>query len=148
MPPHPVLCSSSSLLHSFLFFSLHLECVLFICTLELMFLETSALTGENVEEGFLKCARTILNKIDSGTHFIVCFRLGVPVRLLTLVFGFIHGLEYMQPCGPSFNLVCLTFLVLFLFQRRVGPGEDGFRYPVWRCFVEAAATAQRHHHTE
>ena len=36
-----------------------------------MFLETSALTGENVEEGFLKCARTILNKIDSGTllHF-------------------------------------------------------------------------------
>lgn len=36
---------------------------------ELMFLETSALTGENVEEGFLKCARTILNKIDSGTAF-------------------------------------------------------------------------------
>ncbi|KAF4086205.1 hypothetical protein AMELA_G00103740 [Ameiurus melas] len=33
---------------------------------ELMFLETSALTGENVEEGFLKCARTILNKIESG----------------------------------------------------------------------------------
>lgn len=36
-----------------------------------MFLETSALTGENVEEGFLKCARTILNKIDSGTHGFV-----------------------------------------------------------------------------
>ncbi|EDO43047.1 predicted protein [Nematostella vectensis] len=33
---------------------------------ELMFLETSALTGENVEEGFLKCSRTILNKIESG----------------------------------------------------------------------------------
>ncbi|KAG6926301.1 RAB4B, member RAS oncogene family, partial [Chelydra serpentina] len=33
---------------------------------ELMFLETSALTGENVEEAFLKCARTILNKIESG----------------------------------------------------------------------------------
>ncbi|GAB5582018.1 ras-related protein Rab-4B [Prionailurus iriomotensis] len=33
---------------------------------KLMFLETSALTGENVEEAFLKCARTILNKIDSG----------------------------------------------------------------------------------
>uniref|UniRef100_A0A8C5GA70 Ras-related protein Rab-4 n=1 Tax=Gouania willdenowi TaxID=441366 RepID=A0A8C5GA70_GOUWI len=33
---------------------------------ELMFLETSALTGENVEEGFLKCARLILNKIESG----------------------------------------------------------------------------------
>uniref|UniRef100_A0A803K1I8 Ras-related protein Rab-4 n=1 Tax=Xenopus tropicalis TaxID=8364 RepID=A0A803K1I8_XENTR len=32
---------------------------------ELMFLETSALTGENVEEAFLKCARTILSKIES-----------------------------------------------------------------------------------
>ncbi|KAM9260136.1 LOW QUALITY PROTEIN: ras-related protein Rab-4B-like [Morus bassanus] len=35
----------------------------------LMFLETSALTGENVEEAFLKCARTILNKIESGRRF-------------------------------------------------------------------------------
>ncbi|XP_062503687.1 ras-related protein Rab-4B-like [Corticium candelabrum] len=33
---------------------------------ELMFLETSALTGENVEEGFLKCARSILSKVDAG----------------------------------------------------------------------------------
>ncbi|KAF1408571.1 Ras-related protein Rab-4B, partial [Spheniscus magellanicus] len=40
---------------------------------ELMFLETSALTGENVEEAFLKCARTILNKIESGT--------AAPIRL-------------------------------------------------------------------
>lgn len=37
---------------------------------ELMFLETSALTGENVEEAFLKCARTILNKIDSGEALV------------------------------------------------------------------------------
>ncbi len=33
---------------------------------ELSFLETSALTGENVEEVFLKCTRTILTKIDGG----------------------------------------------------------------------------------
>ncbi|NWX40118.1 RAB4A protein, partial [Steatornis caripensis] len=33
---------------------------------ELMFLETSALTGENVEEAFVQCARKILNKIESG----------------------------------------------------------------------------------
>lgn len=33
---------------------------------ELSFLETSALTGENVEEVFLKCTRTILAKIDAG----------------------------------------------------------------------------------
>lgn len=31
-----------------------------------MFLETSALTGENVEEVFFKCARTILTKIENG----------------------------------------------------------------------------------
>lgn len=36
---------------------------------ELMFLETSALTGENVEETFLKCARSILTKIESGKTF-------------------------------------------------------------------------------
>lgn len=33
---------------------------------ELLFLETSALTGDNVEETFLKCARSILMKIESG----------------------------------------------------------------------------------
>lgn len=33
---------------------------------ELSFLETSALTGENVEEVFLKCTRSILTKIDAG----------------------------------------------------------------------------------
>ena len=31
-----------------------------------MFLETSAFTGENIEETFLKCARNILTKIESG----------------------------------------------------------------------------------
>ncbi|XP_021122096.1 ras-related protein Rab-4A isoform X2 [Heterocephalus glaber] len=35
---------------------------------ELMFLETSALTGENVEEAFVQCARKILNKIESGVY--------------------------------------------------------------------------------
>lgn len=33
---------------------------------ELMFLETSAKTGENVEEAFLKCSKTILAKIENG----------------------------------------------------------------------------------
>lgn len=33
---------------------------------DLMFLETSALSGENVEETFLKNARSILSKIDTG----------------------------------------------------------------------------------
>uniref|UniRef100_A0A914WFJ2 Small monomeric GTPase n=1 Tax=Plectus sambesii TaxID=2011161 RepID=A0A914WFJ2_9BILA len=33
---------------------------------DLTFIESSALTGENVEEAFLKCARTILCKLESG----------------------------------------------------------------------------------
>ena len=36
--------------------------------LELIFLETSAVTGENVEEAFLKCSRTILTKIEAGIY--------------------------------------------------------------------------------
>ena len=31
-----------------------------------MFMETSAMTGENVEEAFMKCARSVLSKIESG----------------------------------------------------------------------------------
>lgn len=34
--------------------------------LEMTFLETSALTGEGVEETFLKCGRAILTKIETG----------------------------------------------------------------------------------
>lgn len=33
---------------------------------QLIFLETSAKTGENVEEAFLKCSKTILAKIETG----------------------------------------------------------------------------------
>ena len=39
---------------------------MFCSNVDLMFLETSALNGENVEEAFLKCTRTILAKIESG----------------------------------------------------------------------------------
>ena len=39
---------------------------------ELMFLETSAMTGENVEESFLKCSRVILNKIENGRYHRLC----------------------------------------------------------------------------
>lgn len=35
-------------------------------TVDATFLETSAMTGENVEEVFLKCARMVLSKIESG----------------------------------------------------------------------------------
>jgi Ras-related protein Rab-4B len=35
-------------------------------TLEMMFLEASALTGDGVEDMFFKCARSILSKIETG----------------------------------------------------------------------------------
>jgi len=44
----------------------YLEASRFAQENELMFLETSAVTGENVEEAFLKCSKTILCKIESG----------------------------------------------------------------------------------
>jgi len=33
---------------------------------EILFLETSAMTGENVEDAFNKCAKTILTRVESG----------------------------------------------------------------------------------
>lgn len=46
--------------------------------------------------------------------------------------------------------MCVTeeVLIWFVFDRRVGPREDGLWYSVWRRIIEAAATAARHHHTE
>jgi Ras-related protein Rab-4B len=44
-----------------------------------MFLETSALTGDHVEEAFLKCSRSILARIESGE-----FLLPMSVELKTL----------------------------------------------------------------
>ena len=49
---------NTTLIQNFFFFS------------ALMFLETSAMSGENVEEAFLKCSRTILTKIDAGVSLI------------------------------------------------------------------------------
>ena len=42
---------------------------------ELLFLESSALTGENVEETFLKCSRSILTRIESGKFSEESFRI-------------------------------------------------------------------------
>ncbi|CAG6002886.1 unnamed protein product [Menidia menidia] len=91
---------------------------------ELMFLETSALTGENVEEGFLKCARTILNKIDSGT-------LGLFQRYVSAV---LSAFLTCPVCGP--------------LSRRAGPRENGLGDPVRRRVPEAAADTQRNGHAQ
>ncbi|KAL1924761.1 uncharacterized protein VTP21DRAFT_4415 [Calcarisporiella thermophila] len=44
----------------------YLEATKFAQEHEMMVLETSALTGEGVEEVFMKCARSILTKIETG----------------------------------------------------------------------------------
>lgn len=48
--------------------------IFFYRPLEMTFLETSALTGEGVEETFLKCGRAILTKIETGIHSICLFK--------------------------------------------------------------------------
>ena len=35
---------------------------------DLIFLESSSLTGEGVDEGFMQCAKKIMTGIDSGVH--------------------------------------------------------------------------------
>ena len=40
--------------------------MLYFVRADILFLETSALTGEGVEEVFIKVARMILNKIEDG----------------------------------------------------------------------------------
>ncbi len=53
---------------------------------DILFLETSALTGEGVEEAFIKVARMILNKIEDG---------GKEHSLLFVVsFGFVMIIHY------------------------------------------------------
>jgi len=43
-----------------------LEAAQFAQENDLLFMETSAMTGEYVDEAFLKCAQSIINKMDSG----------------------------------------------------------------------------------
>lgn len=40
--------------------------VLFTPSSDLLFLETSAKNGDNVEDVFFKCSKTILSRIDAG----------------------------------------------------------------------------------
>lgn len=42
----------------------------YLASSDLLFMETSALTGECVDEVFIKCATSIVNKIDNGTYDI------------------------------------------------------------------------------
>ena len=47
---------------------------------DLMFVETSALSGDGVEEVFLQCAKAILDKIEKGAIDVTNSACGVQVR--------------------------------------------------------------------
>lgn len=64
---------------------------------DLVFVETSAKTGENVEEAFLKCSRTILAKIETGELDPERIGSGSLNSLLKSVYSFIwlsSGIQY------------------------------------------------------
>lgn len=90
-----------------------------------MFLETSALTGENVEEAFLKCARTILNKIDSGEAPDCPEWEWERKAGLKGLQGTIPDLSPAPPPPP----------------RRARPREDGLGHSVRGCLPSPAAAA-------
>lgn len=84
---------------------------------ELLFLETSALTGDNVEETFLKCARSILMKIESGDLDPERMGSGIQygdasLRRLNRTQGSISARRDCS-CWNCFRSV-LSFLLLFL----------------------------------
>lgn len=89
-----------------------------------MFLETSALTGENVEEAFVQCARKILNKIESGKILLIL--------LILLEYLNVHSenlscevqSEVLTQVLPSLN-TSLCLLISFLSLGELDPERMG-----------------------
>lgn len=87
-----------------------------------MFLETSALTGENVEEAFLKCARNILTKIESGRMFL---SLGVQKYNLSKIICVVIDIIlffYVIMSHQLYNISCF---------RGTRSRENGIRNTIW-----------------
>lgn len=86
---------------------------------ELMFLETSALTGENVEEAFVQCARKILNKIESGKLsfiFIKSFILSENEQQCTWKYHHSKSSNRIKPKNPKFHFGKITYLFSSCFS--------------------------------
>lgn len=83
-----------------------------LCLLEMMFLETSALTGENVEEAFLKCARSILNKIELGKNEL---RVILTRNILFYVIPYIRGRPFLVHV-KRLRLRCRRWLLVVNIQ--------------------------------
>lgn len=89
-----------------------------------MFLETSALTGENVEEAFVQCARKILNKIESGKIHLI--------RLIFLEYSNVHNekifcdVQTEKPTCVLWSLnTSLCLLIYFLSLGELDPERMG-----------------------
>lgn len=84
-----------------------------------MFLETSALTGENVEEAFVQCARKILNKIESGkNHLITLFLLEYIKKKLLCEAQYQDPTRSVRSCNTS-------LLIFFLSLGELDPERMG-----------------------
>ena len=74
----------------------------------LMFLETSAKTGDSVEEAFLKCSKNILAKIESGE--LDPERIGSGNvfigSLCTFVFALFKHFHFVKYQGRESSSVC------------------------------------------
>lgn len=84
-----------------------------------MFLETSALTGENINESFHQCARIILSKIASGCLFFLC-QFSFWSNWFCWIF---QEVSILIECIPEFNVTVRSLLLLLLINKRIHPSE-------------------------
>jgi hypothetical protein len=75
-----------------------------------MFLEASARNGEGVEEIFLKCARTILSKIEAGMVLVLVAQIHLHLQSPTLK----QNATHLQIFCPSELITVLFGLLLLL----------------------------------
>jgi hypothetical protein len=61
-----------------------------LCWLGLLFIESSAKTGENVEEAFLKTAKLIYQSVQDGKYVALSFTLCYCVLILETNDGCLH----------------------------------------------------------
>jgi hypothetical protein len=78
------------------------------------YIETSALTGMNVEECFIKLARAVIETIDNGA---CCAR-----PQLALFFQFSRVLPVVF-CEIEFGIACIFFTIFLLFTMCVKHGK-------------------------
>lgn len=93
---------------------------------DLIFLETSAKTGESVEEAFLKCSKTILAKIETGEldpERIGSGKIHYPFQFRKYGYGKIYNGLF----------ITITIFILFILI---------YRYTIWGVTYTEKSTNQ------